>query len=428
MLNDRLRRKLKAKSPRGMVYPRYDGYSLPNIPNTVVNLFGIKKENALNKKLHKRLTQGRRPKKIILILIDGFGYMQWLKYYKKMEFFRNFTKKGIVSPITTVFPSTTANAVTAVATGQTTIQHELIEWTMYLNKIDAVIETLPLRRLGETGRNTLLKEGVTSKDLFHGIPIDKTLKTNGVKSYMFVPNDIMESEQQAKARKYVETVGYNSLPEMVVRLRHQLEKEKGRAYYYVYITDVDSIEHKYGPYTEQHEATLNMISHLLQEELVDKISKKSIADTLVMITADHGQVKMDLKGMVYLDDYNNIMAMFEKSRNGRMIPPTGSPRDVFLHIKPGRLEEARKLFSKMFTSGAMVLTTEQAIRANLFGAGKPSKEFLNRTGNLILFPYEGHGIWYRHSGDFKFEGHHGGLSEQEMLIPFAIARLSDLKN
>jgi len=61
--------------------------------------------------------------------------------------------------------------------------------------------------------------------------------------------------------------------------------------------------------------------------------------------------------------------------------------------------------------------------------GKPKKEFFDRIGDILILPYKHNTIWYEHIKGKKLEflGHHGGLSEEEMLIPFAIAKLSDLK-
>lgn len=67
-----------------------------------------------------------------------------------------------------------------------------------------------------------------------------------------------------------------------------------------------------------------------------------------------------------------------------------------------------------------------------FGVGIPSQEFISRVGNLVILPYQDSSIWYRYPGfkphrSLDYRGHHGGLSEEEMLIPFAAAKLSDLR-
>ena len=74
-------------------------------------------------------------KKVVLFLIDGFGYKQWLNYADKYEFLKRFTKKGVVTPITTVFPSTTAAALTTINSGLTPQEHGLPEWWVYFDEI-----------------------------------------------------------------------------------------------------------------------------------------------------------------------------------------------------------------------------------------------------------------------------------------------------
>ena len=72
--------------------------------------------------------------------------------------------------------------------------------------------------------------------------------------------------------------------------------------------------------------------------------------------------------------------------------------------------------------------TKDAIKTGLFGIGKPDKKFYDRVGDLLILPYNNHTVWYEHvkGKKIRFLGHHGGLSKDEMLVPFAIAKLSEL--
>jgi hypothetical protein len=113
---------------------------------------------------------------------------------------------------------------------------------------------------------------------------------------------------------------------------------------------------------------------------------------------------------------------------GNLIPPTGSPRDVFLHVKKDKIEETHDFLSEELKEKSKILRTEEAIEMNLFGIGKPTKEFIDRIGNLLILPYNNNTVWYEHLEGRKFDslGHHGGLNKEEMLIPFAVANLSEL--
>lgn len=63
------------------------------------------------------------------------------------------------------------------------------------------------------------------------------------------------------------------------------------------------------------------------------------------------------------------------------------------------------------------------------GLGRPSRKFTDRAGNLLLLPYGNGTIWYRDRPDYELDlrGYHGGLSKEEMTVPLAVGRLSDLQ-
>jgi hypothetical protein len=48
---------------------------------------------------------------------------------------------------------------------------------------------------------------------------------------------------------------------------------------------------------------------------------------------------------------------------------------------------------------------------------------------LMILPYGNETVWYENSetNRISFLGQHGGLHEEEMLVPFAITTLSNLK-
>ncbi len=406
----------------------YDGYSLSNTPNTILGLFGISSKDSLNPALYEKVLKGKKPKRIITLFIDGFGYMQWKKYYKRFEFLKRYTEKGSVTPITTVFPSTTAAAVTSVSTGTPPLQHGLAEWYIYMRKAGGIIATLPFRRMTNHTPDSLKNDDLTADDLFKGDAIFGRLKKRGVKSYVYIPKGISKSVYSGKAYRNSKLVPYSYLPDLFVSLRTQLKRENSSAYFYVYIPDLDSMEHSYGPYTEQYEAQLSVINHLLKTELLDRISKEDAKDTVVIIIADHGQINVDPMKVLYLNNYKESIGFFELGDDGTPILPVGSPRDVFLHIKPDRLDEAQRYFARILKDKAKVVMVADLIRDGLFGKGDASEEFYRRIGNLAILPFGRNTVWWDFSPyeEFKFYGHHGGLSEEEMLIPFAIAWLTDL--
>ena len=78
---------------------------------------------------------------------------------------------------------------------------------------------------------------------------------------------------------------------------------------------------------------------------------------------------------------------------------------------------------------AQIIETKEAAKKGLFGLGFAGREVFERTGNLMILPYGNQTVWFEDSDGRKisFLGQHGGLNEQEMLVPFAMAKLSSLK-
>src|SRR5204862_7248045 len=96
-------------------------------------------------------------------------------------------------------------------------------------------------------------------------------------------------------------------------------------------------------------------------------------------------------------------------------------------IPPKAISAARRVLERALGGKARVMTMKQAIVRGLVGFGRPSARFLRRTGTMLVLPKRGHHVWYRFHGlEFNQKGSHGGLSEDEMIVPLAIAQLSDL--
>ncbi|MEM3357041.1 MAG: alkaline phosphatase family protein, partial [Candidatus Bathyarchaeia archaeon] len=192
---------------------------------------------------------------------------------------------------------------------------------------------------------------------------------------------------------------------------------------------MDTIEHVYGPHSYEYEAELSVIDYLLNKELIEKVSPRVAKETLILVTADHGSVDVDPKETIYLNHIPKLMENLQCGGNGERILPTGSPRDIFLHVREEKLTETREVLSRKLAEKAQVIETKEAIKHGLFGIGDASEKFLERAGNLLLLPYGNETIWIECSEGRRanFLGYHGGLSEEEMLVPFGIAKLGSLK-
>ena len=121
--------------------------------------------------------------------------------------------------------------------------------------------------------------------------------------------------------------------------------------------------------------------------------------------------------------------MLRESPNMGYIAPTGGPRDVFLHLKEDMVDDCYQLLCMELSGVADVLRIDEAVDLGLFGLGEPCEEFLDRIGDLLVLPRRDMRVGFQDVPDKSFEilGVHGGLSREEMLIPFGVSKLSCLK-
>lgn len=430
MINEELKSIIEKENRVGeFIYPSYEKHCFSNIPSTILEFFDIKTGRpTLPPEIYKNRVEYEDCKKIVLLLIDGYGYNQWLKYHKKYEFFKKLSQKGAVSPITTVFPSTTAATLTTINTGLTPQEHALLEWHVYFKEIDMIINTLPFTPLGEKGQDRLFEMGVNPAILYNGNTIYQTLKDQSVRSYTFIKASYAHSCYSKIVHKGSTITPFFTYSDMFARLRKLVKEEKGPAYFYVYLDNLDAIGHIYGPHTTEYFAELSALSHSIKRELLKKIDRKEAKQTLLLVTSDHGQVNISPEDTIYLNEFQKITYAFKRSKRRKPILPTGGARDVFLHIRPAKLEETYNFLSEKLKRKAKIMKTDEATEIGLFGIGEPIKRFFERVGDLLILPYNNHTVWYEHIKGRKIYslGYHGGLSEDEMFVPFAITELSEL--
>jgi predicted AlkP superfamily pyrophosphatase or phosphodiesterase len=308
-------------------------------------------------------------------------------------------------------------------------EHGLPEWWVYFDELDTIAATLPFSPLGARGRDKLLEAGVKPSLLFGGRTIYQRLAKGQVPSFTFIRDIYARSAYSSVVHKGSVTVPFINSSDLLVNLRQKLAEVSGPAYFFVYWDAVDAIAHTYGPHTDHYHAELAGFSYLLQRELIDKIPRDVAADSLLLVTADHGHINVAPRQTLYLNRYPRLLRSLDVSRGGQRIPPWGSPRDVFLRVKEDRLAETAAWLSKRLGGKATVMTTAEALQRRLFGIGQVHKRFRHRVGNLLILPTHDHLIWFEHLKGKKFtlRGMHGGLRPDEMLIPFAAAHLATLQ-
>jgi hypothetical protein len=411
----------------GFVYPRYDQNCIANIPGTILDFFGVNHD--LSKLPMELTTEVEGANKVVLFVLDGFGYNQFIRYHKEQKFLSSLAEKSDVFHLTSIFPSQTTNALTSLNTGLTPQEHGLFEYYIYIKEVDRIVNTLRFEPLGSRVRNELLDRGFSPEILFNGHTIQSRLKEAGIKSFTHIYASYAYSHYSKLLFKDSAFIPSLKSSDLIVTLKKKLEQEKGPAYFFVHLSNLDTISHEYGPNSYEYEAELSAISYLMNKELIQKIDPQTAKETLLMLTSDHGGVNITPQDTTYLNGFCNILDNLQNGKSGNKILPTGSARDVFLHIKPDKLVETQESLQKRVGHKAKIIETKDAINNGLFGRGKPRKKFVDRAGNLLILPYDKETVWFDHFPEIKYNpiGQHGGLSSEEMIVPLAVTRLDSIK-
>ena len=419
---------IKKDKLRGeFLYPYYGKFSAAEIGPTVLDLFDVPEGRPIFP--FQELQRPKKPnQKIIFLLLDGLGYNHFCNHSSEFPFFRSLVERGVVYPITTVFPSTTPAAMTTIHTGLTPQEHGLPEMTVYFEELDRIILTLPFKGQDMADMDELVKHGGVWQMLYEGPTIYSKLRDKGIPSFNFLKG-AYETSTYTKTSTYGSKIissstGRDFVDKVVASIK---ENSRGPAYFFLYWGQIDSMSHAYGPESVEHVSSIAEINDLMMA-IFSQLSQQDAQDTLFFLSADHGHSAIRAEDIINLNKYPVIEESFMLSKSGKRILPNGSPHDVFLHIDPPKVQQVISFLQQELGEKAEVLSIESALHQGLFGLNTPIQKFLRRIGNVLILPKKGYHVWYEFLPEKPFEqlGVHGGLSEEEMVVPLAIAELSDL--
>lgn len=357
---------------------------------------------------------------VIFVLADAFGwnFVQRFAHHPTLTY---FNRNGVVQKLTSQFPSTTTAHTTTIATGVSVGQHGLFEWQYYEPAMDAMIVPLLFTFSGERQPELLRTTGISAERIMPAHTYYQTLAAAGIHSTIFMPEDYLQTSYNKIMGRGAKSIGYHTLPEALVNLRRHHSVNSGPTCYYLYHADIDSICHRYGPDAPQTEAEIDTFLTLFDRHFLQKLPQRQ-GKTLLLLSADHGQTYVDPAKTIYLNqlsEFSTLRPWLKTNRQGKLLAPGGSPRDMFLYVKEDALDKAQALLIKMLQGRADVFRTADLIAAGLFGTEPPSQTFLGHVGNLLILPRAHETVWWYEKDRFeqKYYGHHGGLSADEMEIP-----------
>ena len=366
-----------------------------------------------------------------------------------------------MSKLTSVFPSTTSAHVACLHSGRTPAESGIYEWYQYEPAVGEMIAPLLSSRAGEKGRNGL---ALAPETLFDGETLHERLAARGVRSISVTPAEFTPSPfNDAFTRGTVE-VPWKGLARGLNALAREVRAPSwpGPRLIHYYYGGIDRIAHRSGPDSPELRRTVRRFFGELERRFFAVLERdRSVAPhgrrprdaatpgvgagsrpepgsasgrdaasrpagrgrTCVVLTADHGMMGHDPARTVYLNwVLPEVERWMERGPGGRLKVPAGSPRDFFLHLREDRFDEAVAVIRDALAGVAEVRPVRDLVAAGYFGDAPPSRRFLDRVGNAVILPRPGRAVWWYEEGRFesRHPGDHGGLSPEEMEIPFGV--------
>ncbi|HEX4036075.1 MAG TPA: alkaline phosphatase family protein [Solirubrobacteraceae bacterium] len=327
-------------------------------------------------------------------------------------------RAALNTTITSQFPSTTTVHMTTIHTGLPLAEHGLYEWFVYEPELDRLIAPLPFTFAGEN--QGPLPSTFAAERLYPPATLYEWLTERGVSSVLGGPRGLATTPTTgALARGATRHVGFSDLEAGLAELAGVLSDLPAPAYAFAYVDSLDTLLHKVGPLEPGRtgaDAEITRILDAIESELLARLP----ADTLLVISSDHGMTPVSPLSTIYLNDSAAVADLVRRGSEpgDHPLAPAGSCRDLFLHAKAGRTDDLIEALREHLGARAEVHSTAELLELGVFGDA-PTERLTARLADVVVLPELGEAVYWHTPGRFvqTLWGQHGGLTPQEMEIP-----------
>lgn len=378
--------------------PDYAGAGIVNLVSSLVAGFG-------GPALHPQCAalsgaEVSRYRNVVLLLIDGLGY----GFLQRQP--PNLIADALHARLTSVFPTTTASAITSYVTGMTPYEHGLTGWFTFLRELGSVATVLPFRpRHGGPPYSAM---GVDPVRIFHWPNVFQRMNAACA---IVTPHYIAESDYSRATAGPAQRFPYRDLAGYFAAVREALHMPAPRRYVYAYWPELDSLCHRYGTENEVVTGHFDSLCAALQEFLD---AAQGDGETLVLICADHGHIDTPAGKTVEIEAHPALAQCLA-------LPLCGEPRAAFCYVHADAAQRFEQYVKDELADQCQLLSRTQLLDSGLLGTGRPHAEISQRVGDYLLLMRNDWIIRDRLPGEEKViqVGVHGGISTEEMFVPLA---------
>ncbi len=405
-----------------LYFPDLD-LNISKVVPTALSLLGMDfaKSRLLNNYLEQKegwkIIKKSKITKVIVLVLDAMGYEQFKRYSLLLK--NRFRRNGVA--ICSTFPTITSSCMVTIHQGSMPIKHGIVGQKIRFSEIGNIVDTLTLRTK-DTRFGDLTTAGVKVK---HFLWEDFLLNEDSpIVCIDLLENHIANSGLSHLLHNHPHSIGYSSHVDCFAAAQRILETPTDHPLLLkMYIGSIDSISHRYTTESQTLEDEIRSIEDLLFKYL-KRIDSKIASETVIFITADHGQENLTPEKRIEVtteeEDYlKNLLEA--RGKSGRV---------THLFSRPGKHEEVVQWFKEKIGDNGVILTPEQY--PELMGKGADSSKVIDRLGDVQVVLGKNASIFFGHSGYYDpvfnlgLNATHGSLSRNELVVPLLFGRIDDL--
>ncbi|WP_424935817.1 MULTISPECIES: alkaline phosphatase family protein [Bacteria] len=363
---------------------------LPAVPGSARSITGVASD--LRGALSGGASGLRPVRSAVLVVIDGLGAGQLRAHAGHARRLSGAMAKKDVA--LSVFPSTTASALTSILTGVAPGAHGLVGYRVLDRAGGRLVNQLSGWEEGRIDAATWQPEPtVFEQARAEGRPAFAV----GLAAYAtsgFTAATLRGAEFRSAAT-----------PAERVELSYQLAAENEGALVYCYLPEADQAGHKRGVASSRWVAAVEDIDAALGFRAPD--------GTGVLVTADHGMVDVPRHRHLVVEDGDRMLT--------GVAHIGGEPRMLHLYLDdPARLPEVHAAWAEGTEGIADVVTRDQAVAGGMLGP-VVTDAASSRLGDLLVMARGSWAIYDGREEDQRSQdmiGQHGSITPEETRVPW----------
>ena len=322
---------------------------------------------------------------IVLLVLDGLG---WNHLCDRVALAPTMAAMG-GEAITTVAPSTTATALTSIATGVAPGEHGVVGYRIAIGR--SVLNVLRWSADGRDARATIPPHTVQPVEPFQA-----------QRPPVITRAEFAESGFTRAHLDRTRLRGWRVASTLVVEIDEALRRNE--PFVYAYYDGIDKIAHEFGV-GAHFDAEVAAADRLVADVLA-----VLPPGAVLVVTSDHGQMQVG-------DD----LVTPDPSVLSHVDLQSGEGRFRWLHARPGRAGGLFDAASEHHADRAWVVTREQVIDEGWFGP-LVTDEARARLGDVALVARDTAAfVDPADGGLFPLIARHGSLTADEMYVPLLVA-------